>query len=199
MGKWELTTLGGVATISSGSAPPAAAGDFDVMGANGRIGSSPEANFGPGYLVGRVGTAGAITRVVSLCWASDNALTVVPNTAIDEVFLGHMLTTLRLDDLATKTAQPLVTQSELRKRPIALPPLEEQRRIAEILDTIDETIQATERVIAKRRMILAGLQESLFKEDSCVSRTTIGDLVSHHWPGEWGTWLLCMGSRRSSS
>ena len=30
-----------------------------------------------------------------------------------------------------------------------VPPLEEQRRIAEILDTIDETIQATERVIAK--------------------------------------------------
>ena len=32
---------------------------------------------------------------------------------------------------------------------IPVPPLEEQRRIAEILDTIDETIQATERVIAK--------------------------------------------------
>ena len=64
--------------------------------------------------------------------------------------------------------------------------MEEQRRIAEILDTIDETIQATERVITKRRMILTGLQESLLKEDSCASRTTIGDLVSHHWPGEWG-------------
>jgi restriction endonuclease S subunit len=33
-----------------------------------------------------------------------------------------------------------------------VPPLEEQRRIAEILDTIDETIQATERVIAKLQM-----------------------------------------------
>ena len=157
MGDWELTTLGGVATISSGSAPPAAAGDFDVMGANGRIGSSPAANFGPGFLVGRVGAAGAITRVVSLCWASDNTLTVVPNTAIDEVFLGHMLTALKLEDLATKTAQPLVTQSELRKRPIALPPLEEQRRIAEILDSIDETIQATECVVAKLWTVREGV------------------------------------------
>ena len=34
---------------------------------------------------------------------------------------------------------------------VRLLPLEEQRRIAEILDTIDETIQATERVIAKAR------------------------------------------------
>ena len=32
---------------------------------------------------------------------------------------------------------------------IRVPPLEEQRRIAEILDTIDETIQATGRVIAQ--------------------------------------------------
>ena len=34
-----------------------------------------------------------------------------------------------------------------------MPPLEEQRRIAEILDTIDETIQATERVIAKLKEV----------------------------------------------
>ena len=45
--------------------------------------------------------------------------------------------------------------------PVCLPPVEEQRRIAEILDTIDETIQATERVIAKRKRIRAGLAASL--------------------------------------
>ena len=180
MGEWELTTLGGVASISSGSAPPPAAGDFDVMGANGRIGSSPVANFGPGYLVGRVGAAGAITRVVSPCWASDNTLTVVPNTAIDEVFLGHMLTALRLDDLATKTAQPLVTQSELRKRPIALPPLEEQRRVAQILNTIDETIQATERVIAKLEHVIEGVLQraSLGRPDTEYPAVAIGDFCS---------------------
>ena len=37
------------------------------------------------------------------------------------------------------------------RHPIWVPPLEEQRRIAEILDSIDETIQATERIVAKRR------------------------------------------------
>ena len=88
MAEWKLTTLGSVATISSGSPPPTAAGAFDVMGANGRIGSASNANFGPGYLVGRVGAAGAITRVVDRCWASDNTLTVVPNAAINEAFLG---------------------------------------------------------------------------------------------------------------
>ena len=42
-----------------------------------------------------------------------------------------------------------------------MPPLEEQRRIAEILDTIDETIHATERIIAKRKRIRSGLAASL--------------------------------------
>ena len=41
--------------------------------------------------------------------------------------------------------------------PVWLPPVEEQRRIAEILDAIDEAIQATERVIAKLRANANGL------------------------------------------
>ena len=87
---------------------------------------------------------------------------MVPNASIDGAFLGHTLAALSLGDLATKTAQPLVTQSELRKRPIYLPPLNEQRRIAEILDTIDETIQATERVIAKQKTLRTGLASYQF-------------------------------------
>ena len=176
MREWKLTTLGRVTTISSGSIPPGRKGAFNVMGANGRIGSAFEANFGPGYLVGRVGAVGAITRVVGSCWASDNTLTVVPNAAINEVFLGHMLTSLDLQRLATKTAQPLLTQSALRKRQISLPPLEDQRRIAEVLDTIEETIQASERVIAKRRALRAGLAADLLKDLSTVASPTTAEL-----------------------
>ena len=70
--------------------------------------------------------------------------------------------------------------------PIWLPPLEEQRRIVEILDMIDETVQATDRVITKRREILEGLQTSLLKAHDGANWVAVGDLVSHHWPGEWG-------------
>ena len=183
MANWKSTTLGSVAAISSGSIPPEAGGGFDVMGANGRIGSASETNFGPGYLVGRVGAAGAITRVTSRCWASDNTLTVVPDTSlVGEAFLGHMLTALNLQQLATKTAQPLLTQSGLRERLMSLPPLEEQRRIAEILDTIDETIQSTEHIIAKSVFINEGLKWELIgrrsADDNGWKQATIGDLGS---------------------
>jgi type I restriction enzyme, S subunit len=58
------------------------------------------------------------------------------------------------------TNQVELSRTQLGKLEISFPPLEEQRRIAEILDTIDETIQATERVIAKledqRNGVIAG-------------------------------------------
>ena len=44
---------------------------------------------------------------------------------------------------------------------VRVPPLEEQHRIAEILDAIDETIQATERVISKRKSVCSGLLSDL--------------------------------------
>src|SRR5690606_33484545 len=45
--------------------------------------------------------------------------------------------------------------------PICLPPLPEQRRIAAILDTLDEAIRQTEALIAKLKQIKRGLLHDL--------------------------------------
>ena len=68
-----------------------------------------------------------------------------------------------------------IYSGQLRDLTVWVPPLEEQRRIAEILDTLDETIQATERVIAKHEAIRSGLASDLLAgkssdpEASCTS------------------------------
>ena len=60
-----------------------------------------------------------------------------------------------------------------------LPPLEEQRRIAEILDTIDETIQATERVIAKLWSERTGaMEDQLASIDNQHGHSPLLDVVS---------------------
>jgi type I restriction enzyme S subunit len=68
-----------------------------------------------------------------------------------------------LDDRTTgmAEAQTNFANSALLNTPLRLPPLEEQRRIAEILDTIDESTQAAERVIAKLRSGLDALIDEL--------------------------------------
>jgi type I restriction enzyme S subunit len=55
-----------------------------------------------------------------------------------------------------------IIRSDLLAYPIELPTLPQQRRIAEILSTLDEAIEQTEALIAKHRQIKAGLMHDLF-------------------------------------
>ena len=55
-----------------------------------------------------------------------------------------------------------IIRSDLVAYPLELPPLPAQRRIAEILSTVDEAIEQTEALIAKYQQIKAGLMHDLF-------------------------------------
>ena len=91
-------------------------------------------------------------------------------------------------------------QRDLVTLPISLPSLEEQRRIAEILDTIDETIQATERVIAKLTVARMGLLHEQLAPGMSTSPPPgwqvfrIEELLGHRDPamrsGPFGSTLL---------
>ena len=56
---------------------------------------------------------------------------------------------------------PHLFQADLREFVIPLPPLSEQRSLAEILDTLDQTIRKTEQVIAKLQQVKKGLLHDL--------------------------------------
>ena len=81
---------------------------------------------------------------------------------LNERYLFHWVKSGAVQDLISRSVQGSTGLSNLsmgflRGLPLPFPPLEEQRRIAEILDTIDETIKATERVIAKLWVIREGI------------------------------------------
>ncbi len=54
-----------------------------------------------------------------------------------------------------------INASEFRSLPIIKPPLPEQRRIAEILSTVDDAIQKTDEVIEKAERLKKGLMQDL--------------------------------------
>lgn len=61
------------------------------------------------------------------------------------------------------SAQPFIKPSSIKKAWIAYPSApSQQRRIAEILSTVDEAIEQTEALIAKTQQIKAGLMHDLF-------------------------------------
>jgi restriction endonuclease S subunit len=66
-----------------------------------------------------------------------------------------------LDAESSATTIKTIQAPTLEQISITLPPLPEQRHIAEILDTADEAMRQTERLIAKLKLVKAGLLHDL--------------------------------------
>ena len=108
-------------------------------------------------LVTMYGTMG-VTKTLRSPMATNQAIAaLVPPFRCDPDYLALALSFRRagLERFAAQTTQPNISGTIIRRFRLPVPPLEEQRRIAEILDTIDETIQATERIIAKLKEVSA--------------------------------------------
>lgn len=90
---------------------------------------------------------------------------VYPDTEkVDVRFLYHRMR-LGVEDLKKLnqgTSINGIIRSDLLAYRIELPTLPQQRRIAEILSTLDEAIEQTEALIAKHSQIKAGLMHDLF-------------------------------------
>jgi restriction endonuclease S subunit len=121
----------------------------------------------------RVGIA---TRPVAF---GQDCKALVPAQGIDPKYLLFALEAaedrvLRMVDEASHGTGRLQT-SLLGALTVRVPPLGEQRRIAEILDTIDETTQATGRVIAKVEVARQGLLDDLL--GSIEHHERLGDVL----------------------
>ena len=95
----------------------------------------------------------AVNLIRERAYCGGDVIILRPAIEINSSFLGHVAdcasSRIQKSRLGRGSTVIHIYDEELRDLVIPVPPLEEQRRIAEILDTIDETIQATERVIAK--------------------------------------------------
>jgi len=161
---WGITSIGTLFDIESGEAPRSLRcedGPFPLMGANGEIGRCRSANFGPGYVIGRVGAAGAITKVRKRVWASDNTLTATPGPTTDFDLGYFLLLAARPSDLATKSAQPLITQANLRLLLTVLIPEREQKALSKLLGQAEGRLRLEEDLVNKYRTIRRGLLNDL--------------------------------------
>jgi len=126
-----------------------------VVGGNGPMGYTTSANIEQEVLVvGRVGALCGNVHVVSPpAWVTDNALVLRPNSdKFDNRYLAHILRFRNLNDIAAKTAQPLITGTQVRSQLIPRPSLIEQLKIVTYLDQqttrMDALISEAERSIS---------------------------------------------------
>jgi type I restriction enzyme S subunit len=100
--------------------------------------------------------ANAITFVEPPAWITDNALILSPMGDVDTRFVGYALTNLSLEKTASTTAQPLITQTQVKQSNIPYFALPTQQRIADFLDRETERIDA---LIDKKRRLIDLLEE----------------------------------------
>jgi type I restriction enzyme S subunit len=85
--------------------------------------------------------------------------------SVNRDFLYYQLVELKSELDRTATHGGIftnLTTSIIKKTKLSLPPLPQQKKIAEILGTVDAQIEATEELIRKYEMVKEGLMQDLF-------------------------------------
>ena len=173
-----------------------------------RYEESPEISLRDGdVVVSKDGTIGRVARVDTLpgpATLNGTMMLVRPRMALDHRFLAHSLGGQAFQkliaDRTSGSSIPHLFQRDLVQLALHMPPLEEQWAIAEILDTIDETIKATERIIAKLTVARLGLMREQLAPGMSMSPppgwqiSSIEELLGHADPamrsGPFGSALL---------
>ena len=119
-------------------------GAYPVIGGNGLRGYTDSYNFdGECAVIGRQGAACGNVRYHSgKAYMTEHAIVVCANDENDTRYLSYLLSIQNLGRLSAQSAQPGISVKTLSKQEVCLPPLDEQKRVSQLLGTIDSKINA---------------------------------------------------------
>lgn len=185
---WEVIQLGKVASLEYGASLPErerVKGTIPVYGSNGAVGyHNKKLLDGPGIIIGRKGTVGAVTWTDKDFWPIDTTYFISKGQCNENLkWLFYLLSTLHLEKLNTATGVPGLNRANVHSLTLPIPPLSEQKNIAEILTTVDNAIEETGRIIEKTKELKKGLMQRLLTRGighKKFKKTEIGKI-----PVEW--------------
>jgi type I restriction enzyme S subunit len=160
----KLGVLEDIISFANGkSIKPGGVGAYLVFGANGVIGGADDYNHENAIILGRVGAyCGAVEVCDERFWASDNTIVVKPKSNdFSKSYTYYLLKYLDLNKFAGGSAQPLLTQTSLKKVPVSYYDDAVVRdQIGQLLAKYDNLIENNRRRIA----ILEDMAKSIYRE-----------------------------------
>jgi restriction endonuclease S subunit len=165
---WTETSLGDAVRLVQGKYLPKEEyvddGPYWIYGSNSVMGRySQPLVYEPHIVMAAIGAnAGAVRYSQAPSWINNNAFAILPNGPEEPFFLFLWLeNVLSSDQILAGTGQPYVRRPALLEQTIALPPIEEQRKIVDIVSSIDDVVQTAERAVSDAKSLRSGLLSSL--------------------------------------
>ena len=167
---WEEKMLVNEFSLKSGenlSAKNQVKGPYPVYGGNGITGYHNQYNLsGDQILIGRVGAlCGNIHYIKEKIWVTDNAF-VVNNisSSWNMHFLSYELEYIDLNQYASQTAQPVISNKSMKDVSIFQPPLSEQQQIVAHLDALSAKVKELEKINEQTQKECDALKEAMLRE-----------------------------------
>jgi type I restriction enzyme S subunit len=161
---WEKLKLGEVCILNYGKNLPASKrqdGIVPVYSSAGQIDfhSLPHVD-SEGIIIGRKGSVGKIYFSDVPFFPIDTSYYIIPDEKYDLKFLYYNIQILGLEDLNSDAAVPGLNRNNAYSQLINIPPLETQKRIADILSAYDGLIENN----LKRIKLLEQAAQNIYKE-----------------------------------
>ena len=204
---WRMVSMGDVASINMGQSPPSST--YNTQG-EGLPFLQGKAEFGMVYpapvkwcnapaktavagsvLVSVRAPVGDVNLAQEACCIGRGLAAVDGGDDLDNEFLFFYLvfSKSRLESRGTGSTFQSINKKVLQEFPLTLPPLPEQRAIAHVLSTVQQAIEATEKVIAATRELKRSLMRHLFTYGPVplqeAERVPLKETEIGHIPGHW--------------
>jgi len=203
---WKIQTIGELGEIVTGSTPPTNdlsnygkdilfVSPFDMNGQK-YIKNTNKMLSEKGFKLCRpiskesvmvtcIASIGKLAISSKECATNQQINSVICNQWVENHYLFYYLQNYpeSITSLSGKTAVPIVNKTQFSSINILLPPLPEQKKIAEILSSVDRSIEATEKLIAKLTDLKKALMQELFTKG--IGHTKFKDSPLGRIPEEW--------------
>ncbi|MYD33694.1 MAG: restriction endonuclease subunit S [Acidimicrobiales bacterium] len=164
---WMTSSVGEFTPLSYGKALPkrsrVAGGSVDVYGSSGVVGQHNQAlTHGPTVVIGRKGTVGSVNFSPTPCWPIDTTFYCEDEDQELARFKYYVLSALGLERMNTDSAVPGLNRNNAHLVRLRLPPIDERRRIASVLGTLDDRIELDSQLVGVLESIAAAIYQAWF-------------------------------------
>ncbi len=164
-GDWEVKRLGEILKVKHGKSQHQivdADGEYPILATGGEIGRTNQYLYNkPSVLIGRKGTIDRPQYIETPFWTIDTLFYTEISSKSIAKYIYYLFNRIDWYSYNEASGVPSLNASTIEEISIPLPPLPEQRAIAQILSDMDAEIEALEKKLEKYRLIKAGMMEKL--------------------------------------